>query len=121
MLALRTPYASTPVTHGPAEEREDEGLADLRRQVARTSEAAAGPSMPPLLYFAGIGPRYGPLPHEAGFFAIPILGAREDRNPIGEAVLAGHDDNGLALWRLTIDGIELSGLCVVIDREFWPV
>jgi transcriptional regulator with XRE-family HTH domain len=120
MLALRIPYASGPAGHKPAEDREDEALADLLRQVDRPGMAAAGPSMPPLLYFAGLGPRYGPFGHDAGFYAIPILEAREDRAPVGEAVVVGDYMDGLALWQLTIDGTDLPGLCVVIDGEFWP-
>jgi hypothetical protein len=36
------------------------------------------------------------------------------------ALVAGQDQNGLALWRLTVDAIELLGLHVVIDRQFRP-
>jgi hypothetical protein len=47
--------------------------------------------------------------------------AREIRTPVGEALVAGQDRVGRALWRLIIDTVELPGLCVVVDRGFRPV
>jgi hypothetical protein len=38
--------------------------------------------------------------------------------PIGMALRVGRDDTGCALWALTIDGEDLPGRWVVIDREF---
>jgi hypothetical protein len=46
--------------------------------------------------------------------------APQAHTPIGTALVAGQDQNGLAPWRLTIDTIELPGLYLVIDREFRP-
>lgn len=40
--------------------------------------------------------------------------------PIGMALGAGRTDDGLKLWKLIIDGAELPGRFVIIDREFRP-
>jgi hypothetical protein len=37
------------------------------------------------------------------------------------AMPIGPDADGVALWRLTIRDVEVTGLWVVIDREFRPV
>jgi hypothetical protein len=73
-----------------------------------------------MAYYANLGPLSGPLLCSAGYFAIKVLQARKIHTPVGEALVAGHDQNGLALWRLTIDSIDLPGLYVVVDREFRP-
>ena len=41
--------------------------------------------------------------------------------PIGTAYEAGWDPAGLAVWRLTVDGDDLPGRWVIVDREFRPV
>jgi hypothetical protein len=70
--------------------------------------------------YAIFGPPSGPLPSSAGYLDINVVQAREIRTPVGEATVAGQDRLGRALWRLTIDTIEVLGLFVVIDREFRP-
>jgi hypothetical protein len=71
-------------------------------------------------YSTNPGPLSGPLRYNPGFFAIEVTQSQGTRTPIGRALVAGQDQNGLALWRLTIDTIDLPGLYVVIDREFRP-
>jgi hypothetical protein len=73
-----------------------------------------------MAYYTNLGPLSGPLLGSAGYFAIGVLSARQAYTPIGTALVAGRDENGLALWRLTIDTTELPGLWVVVDREFRP-
>ncbi len=73
-----------------------------------------------MAYYTNVGPLPGPLLVSAGYFAIGVLQARQAYTPIGMALVAGQDENGLALWRLTIDTFELPGFWVVVDREFRP-
>jgi hypothetical protein len=40
--------------------------------------------------------------------------------PIDMALRVGRDDAGRALWALTVDGDDLPGRWVVVDREFQP-
>jgi hypothetical protein len=56
--------------------------------------------------------------------SLPAIGVMEsptDHAPIGTALGAGQDDDGRALWRLTVHGGELPGRWIVIDRRFVPV
>jgi hypothetical protein len=41
--------------------------------------------------------------------------------PIGIASCIGWDTAGLAVWRLTVDGDDVPGRWVIVDREFRPV
>ena len=74
-----------------------------------------------MAYYTNAGPLSGPLPHRAGYFAIGVFQDRASRTPIGVALVMGEDQDGVALWRLTIDEFELPGLYVAVDREFRPV
>ncbi len=96
---------------------DDEGtrLALAARWTPRGSEQEGAA----LTYHTNVGPLSGPLPSRAGYLAIRVLQGRETRTPIGVALVAGQLEDGVALWRLTIDEAELPGLYVVIDREFW--
>ena len=73
-----------------------------------------------MAYYARFGPKSGPLRFAAGYYGIGVIHARETRTPIGEALVAGQDRDGRALWRLTIDTIDLPWRFVVIDRQFRP-
>jgi hypothetical protein len=72
--------------------------------------------------YTDVGPLSGPLLSGTGYLAIRVLHARRAPTPIGAALLAGQgrDAAGRALWRLTIDTIDLPGFWVVVDREFRP-
>ena len=52
--------------------------------------------------------------------AIGVLEALDKSMPIGMALCVGRDDVGRALWTLSIDGEDLPGRWVVVDREFQP-
>jgi hypothetical protein len=71
-----------------------------------------------MAYFTKSGPSSGRLRSDAGYYALGVLHARETRTPIGEAVADGQDRNGRALWRLTVEAIDLPRLFVVVDRQF---
>jgi hypothetical protein len=71
-------------------------------------------------YYTNAGPLSGPLRANVGYFGIGVSQSPGTCTPIGAALVAGQDQNGLALWRLTIDTTDLPGLYVVIDREFRP-
>ena len=73
-----------------------------------------------MTYYTNVGPLSGPLLSRACYCGIGVFQSREARTPIGEALIAGQDEDGRSLWRLTIDHVELPGLYLVIDREFRP-
>jgi hypothetical protein len=73
-----------------------------------------------MAYYANFGPVSGPLLSRAGYHAVRILPDRGTHVPIGVALAEGQDQDGRALWQLTVDTVELPGLFVVIDREFRP-
>jgi hypothetical protein len=77
-------------------------------------------------YFADSGPRSGPrsgpiLYRNAVDRAIGVLRARDYPWRIGMAVCSGRGKGGVALWKLTVRGVEVPGRWVVVDREFIPV
>jgi hypothetical protein len=98
---------------GVAEAR---GLQKVRPRGFRGTESGDG-----MAYCTNVGPRSGPLRLAAGYCAVSVFLERVTRTPIGEALAVGEDEDGLALWRLTVGEIELPGLFVAIDREFRPV
>jgi hypothetical protein len=66
---------------------------------------------------SGPGPvRYGQLPG-----CIGVLEALDKPMPIGIASKIGRTEGGLAVWRLNIDGADVPGRWVIIDRRFVPV
>ncbi len=72
-------------------------------------------------YFANIGPTRGPVRFGNFPYAIGVLESRGNNMPVGMAFEAGRTDGGLAVWRLVVDGAEVPGLFVIVDREFRPV
>jgi hypothetical protein len=73
-----------------------------------------------MAYYTRFGPISGPLRSASGYHAVGVLPARESRTAIGLAVASGQDQHGRALWRLSIDTLDLPGLYVVTDRQFRP-
>jgi hypothetical protein len=71
-------------------------------------------------YFTDAGPFRGPLLHGIWPDAISVLEARDKPMPIGMALCIGVDAWSRALWTLTVDGEDLPGRWVVVDREFQP-
>jgi hypothetical protein len=41
--------------------------------------------------------------------------------PIGMANCTGLDPAGLAVWRLTVEGDDVPGRLIIVDRVFQPV
>jgi hypothetical protein len=73
------------------------------------------------VFFTNVGPKRGPFLHrDVGGAAIGVLESRANNMPIGMALGARWDPDGIALWRLTVRGEDLPGLWVVVDREFRP-
>jgi hypothetical protein len=72
-------------------------------------------------YFADAGPRSGPILYRnAVDRVIGALRARDDRWRIGMALCAGRGKGGVALWKLTVRGVEVPGRWLVHSREFIP-
>ena len=71
-------------------------------------------------YFTNAGPERGPLRYGAVPGAIGVLAALDKSMPVGMALRVGADAWCRALWTLSIDGEDLPGRWVVVDREFQP-
>ena len=71
-------------------------------------------------YFTNVGQDRGPLLHGTVPGAIGVLEDLDKSMPIGMALRVGRDDAGRALWTLSVDGDDLPGRWVVVDREFQP-
>ena len=71
-------------------------------------------------YYAHIsaaGPvRYGQVPGSIG-----VLDSPDRPMPIGMANCTGWDPDGLAIWLLMVDGDDVPGRWIIVDREFRPV
>jgi hypothetical protein len=72
------------------------------------------------MYFANVGPVKGPVLHQSVPSAIGVLEAPDNHMPIGKAMCRTWDEQGLAVWTLTVHGKELPGRFIIIDREFRP-
>jgi hypothetical protein len=72
-------------------------------------------------YLTNVGPDRGPVLSGTVPGAIGVLAALDQPMPIGMALCVGVDAGGRALWTLTVDGDDLPGRWVVVDREFTPV
>jgi hypothetical protein len=73
-----------------------------------------------MAYYTNVGPNSGPLLARAGYYAIGVLPASQAKTLIGTAVVIGKDQDGRALWRLTVEDVDLPGRFVAIDRAFRP-
>jgi hypothetical protein len=68
-------------------------------------------------YISAAGPvRCGQVPGSIG-----VLDAPDKPMPIGMANCTGWDPAGLAVWRLTVEGADVPGRWVIVDREFRSV
>jgi hypothetical protein len=56
--------------------------------------------------------------HDDVLGSIAVLEAPDKFMPIGVANCQTHDENGLAVWELTVRGVKLPGQWVIVDREF---
>ena len=71
-------------------------------------------------YYANVGPvrgsaMYRDTPPTAG-----VLESPDNPTPIGQAIETGWTENGVALWRLTVQGAAVPGRWSIIDRQFIP-
>ena len=66
------------------------------------------------------GPAYGGLCCRAGSGAIDATKRIISLVLFGAATEIVWPQGGASLWRPTVHGVELPGLYIVIDREFWP-
>ena len=71
-------------------------------------------------YFANAGPDRGPIVYGTTPDAIGVIEDLEKPIPVGMALCVGVDAWCRALWTLSIDGEDLPGRWVVVDREFQP-
>ena len=60
--------------------------------------------------------RFGQLPGSIG-----VLETLDKPMPIVMANCTGWDPARLAVWRLTVEGAEVAGRWIIVDREFRPV
>jgi len=72
------------------------------------------------MYFTNCGPERGPVRYHELPGAIGVLEAPDRHMPIGMAFEVGRTADGLAVWRLVIDGDDIPGRWVIVDREFRP-
>ena len=72
-------------------------------------------------YFTNIGPTAGPIRHDEIEFGHRGDGRTRFHRPIGEAFRAGRIADGLAVFQLRVDKVELSGLYICIGRRFVPL
>jgi hypothetical protein len=69
------------------------------------------------------GPERGPFKgRESQGAAIGVIDENSGRpGPVGVALPADQDGDGVRLWKLVLDGVVLTGRWVIIDRRFRPV
>jgi hypothetical protein len=71
-----------------------------------------------LRFYANVGPARGPVRYRDVPGAIGVLAAPGNNMPIGMALSQGPDNGGIATWRLSVNGVDVPGEWVIIDREF---
>jgi hypothetical protein len=64
--------------------------------------------------------RKGPVKYRDVVGSIGVLEAPDNHMPIGIANCLTHDENGIAIWELTVTGDKLSGRWIIVDGEFRP-
>ena len=70
-------------------------------------------------YYANVAPR-GAIRRGMVPGSIAVLEGPLNHMPIGIAHRVRWGERGFAIWRLIVDGTELPGEFVIIDREFRP-
>ena len=73
-----------------------------------------------MAYFTHATPDSGPRLYTDTSDLLDVRPHRDGPGVIGMATCVGWIPGGVALWRLKIDGDDLPGLWVVVDREFRP-
>jgi hypothetical protein len=69
------------------------------------------------VYFTNIISK-GAVLHNRSRFAIEVKRSPDDSTPIGLAFQVAQNTEGLALWRLRVHGIDLSGRFIVVEGGF---
>ena len=69
-------------------------------------------------YYTNVGPVQGPALDRRVPPTIDVLKAPDDNKPIGTALCVGVGDQEIAIWGLIVEGVEVPGRWVLIDREF---
>jgi hypothetical protein len=72
------------------------------------------------MYYANLSVN-GPVTYRRVIGSIAVLEAPDNHLLVGKASCQGWDENGLAVFVLTVRGNALPGFWVIIDREFRPV
>lgn len=74
------------------------------------------------IYFTNNEPKKGSWLYRDSNYdgAIGVLDSLNNHMPIGKAPGKGGRDDRVATWKLTVRGAELSGLWIVVNREFRP-
>ena len=73
-----------------------------------------------MTYFAHIS-QHGPLKYRDVPGSMGVLESPDNFMPIRQASCKTWDENGLAVWTLTIGGQPIPGRWVIVDREFKPM
>jgi hypothetical protein len=71
-------------------------------------------------YYTNVGPVHGPAFDRRIPPTIDVLKASDDAQPIGTALCVGVGDQGIALWRLIVDGSVIPKRWILVDRQFRP-
>ena len=71
-------------------------------------------------YSADCGRAKGPVRGRAVHSSIGVR-TEESWMPVGMAFGVGRTEDGLAAWRLTVQGTDVPGRWIIVDREFWRV
>src|SRR5262249_40548653 len=72
-------------------------------------------------YYASVGPARGPLMWRDAIGAVGVQVEPGNVMPCGMALGKGPDSNGVQTWELFVNGQDLPGRWIVVDREFHPV
>jgi hypothetical protein len=87
-----------------------------RAEMTYARRKKQGKGMIHLAHISHKGPvKYGQLPGSIG-----VHDALDNPMPIGMALCRGWDENGFAVWTLTVHGEVLPGRWVIIDKRFVP-
>jgi hypothetical protein len=72
-------------------------------------------------YFTDVGQQAGPFLYRDAIGDIGVQGSRDHPwPPIGMALCTGWGPGGVALWQLTVHGVDVPGRWLVHSREFIP-
>jgi hypothetical protein len=70
-------------------------------------------------YFANVN-KIGPVKYRDVPGSIGVLESPDNRTQIGQAMCIGWNLDKLAVWKLTIEGQEVAGRWIIVDKRFVP-